>query len=398
MDQCVVSLSYVFEPKSHFYTKAEIEAFGERACATAETSLRAQGHPVEIQCEKYAEDYTKTLNQQVIERVQNSDIVIVEVSEGNINVFLELGMALGAARHTILLQHESQPPDQYADIRGKLTIRYRHIDNVRGQLAKAIGEAVQDILTKQDHFSTSMRQVWRFGTKSPLFINLIGPDSRRQNALPHGARPSRSEPDYARIERIGDKDSIYEAQMQLAHVYTSQQIYTYPSSWFPVTHYDESLVVIGGPLGDESNGNGQASETSGGNALTQEINKRCNLPISYSKDCNTLYLDGQEYKTEYVSPEAEVMLADHGVLARLPNPWNPEQRLLLFQGTHTYGVLGAVRSLVNCPAGRMNVETITRVCGPDPLFYAWCKVAITGQALIIPILKEAQIVRFSQAV
>jgi nucleoside 2-deoxyribosyltransferase len=391
MDTCHVFLSYVFQPRSQSYTKAEMEATAEAACATAETSMRSRGYPVEIHPEIYMEDYGKMLNSQIIQRIKEADIVIADVSEDRPNVNYEVGVAHGLPRRTILLQHVDHSHELFSDIQGMLTIRYRNVKDIRGQLAEAIEDALQDMLSKQDRFPVALRQLWSFGAQPPAAINVIGPDTRRHNDLPHGMAPSRTHPDFARLEFLGDKDSILEAKVQLTRLYSSLDAHIYPASWFQTPHYGEALVVIGGPLGDDGTGDG---ETSGGNRLTQEITKYFDLPITYTEDCETLLFQEQAHSAEYDAQAG--MTADYGVIARLPNPWNSEKRLLLFHGIHTYGVLGAVRALGNTAEGKANAETITRLCGPDPLFFAWCKVPIVSQAPIPVVLNEANIVHFSQ--
>ncbi len=38
---------------------------------------------------------------------------------------------------------------------------------------------------------------------------------------------------------------------------------------------------------------------------------------------------------------------DWGLVGKLPNPWNPQCQILMVQGIHTYGVLGALRAITD---------------------------------------------------
>lgn len=384
-DEITVFLSFAFLSTSRAYTKGDIIAAVEKACEIATDSMQSLDYAVSIHCEFLLENYGVGLNQQVREKIERSDIAVVDVSDTNWNVGYEMGLAHGAHRQTILIRQKDSKSELSSDVQGLLAMQYTHISDIRGQLGKSIKDALMEILLKQDRFSPSMRRLWNLGEETPTAIYVVGPDTRRRENLPDTFFPNKLHPDYSRMEFIGDKDAVVEAMQQLARLYSSALTDVYPSSWLSSERYRDPLVVIGGPLGDEG----------GGNSLTKDISTHWHLPISYTNDCEALLVNGQEYRTQYSTEGAENLLIDYGVIARLPNPWYQKRRVLLLHGIHTYGVFGAVQAISNSVEGKANTDTISQVCGPDPLFYAWCEVSVVGGTLTIPKVELTHIIPFS---
>lgn len=381
MDDISIFLSYAFSPKSQAYSKAEIEAVVEDACSTAQLSIRSMGHPISIHLEAYLEEYGMELNRQVRSKVFGSDIAIIEISEANLNVFYELGLAHCYNKRIILIQNEASPIKLPSDLEGILALRYGKISDIRGRLSHAIQRYLLEILEARNRPSPAIRRLWNFGEENPTVINVVGPDTRRRAGL-----PTENYPDFAYMEFLGDKDSVVEVSIQLARLYSSATIARYPSSQYPKQARRSPMIIVGGPLGEEG---------VGGNRLTQDVTNYWQLPVTYSKDCESLIVNNKEYRTEYDSEGA--MIFDYGIVARLPNPWDHKRRLLLIHGTHTYGVLGTTLAITDSVEGRANAELISQICGQDPIFYAWCKVPVITGTSLSPKLEADAIIPLSAA-
>lgn len=214
--------------------------------------------------------------------------------------------------------------------------------------------------------ATAVKEIWDFGEENPSIVNIVAADTRRRQDL-----PDKTFPDYVFMEFLGDKDSVVEVTTQIARLYPDASIARYSSSDFPQQSYSTPIVSVGGPCGEEG---------IGGNKLTEEITNFWKMPISYTEDVESLVVEKKKYKSEY--DEKGNLKVDYGVIARVPNPWHPQKRILIFHGIHTSGVLGATLAMTNSVMGQMNAELICKICGVDPLFFSWCKVSvITGTAL-----------------
>jgi hypothetical protein len=228
----------------------------------------------------------------------------------------------------------------------------------------------------------ALRQLWRLAEGHPDELVVVGPDTRRRKEL-----PTEEAAEYSSLEFLGDKDSILEVCVQLARTYPGCQITRLPSSRLPREARVKPLVVVGGPVGEEG---------LGGNELAAELIDYLELPISYSEDCDTMRFSddsfGSEYKTTGIGKKTRRRLVkDCGLIARLTNPWSTSARILMFQGNHTVGVLGAVRALSSVPQAWENSSEIVSRFGQDPLFVAPCTVPIPGGTVVPPLVDQSRL-------
>lgn len=190
-------------------------------------------------------------------------------------------------------------------------------------------------------------------------IVVVGPDTRRVALL-----PTDNSPDYAYLEFFGDKDTILEASVLLARTHSHATIARYPASWLPATLRTMPLVVVGGPTDDEG---------VGGNRVARQVMDHMQVPVSYHDDCEGIDYAGSTYRTQF-DPSGRLTL-DWGVVVRLRNPWNAHARVLLIQGIHTHGVLGAFRAISD-PTLMEVADASSPLASPDPLFAALVRVAV----------------------
>ena len=158
-----------------------------------------------------------------------------------------------------------------------------------------------------------------------------------------GEFATRSNPDYTYLDNLGDTDALLEVMVFLSRYYPNATIERFSSGDLPDGHTGGNLVVVGGP--------GSSGEIS--NEICREMMSEMHSRVSYSSDCEQMTVDrgdGQpvelraQYRTEGRDSESQETLGlrrDHGYFARSRNPLNENATVVLINGIHTAGVLGA---------------------------------------------------------
>lgn len=175
-----------------------------------------------------------------------------------------------------------------------------------------------------------------------------------------GEFANRSSPDYTYLDNLGDTDALLEIMVFLSRYYPKASIQEFSSADLPRDHTENNLVVIGGP--------GSSDDIS--NYVCQEMMISTNSRISYTADCETMLvtLDGVEslkLRAELRSdtpnptrPDHFNMRRDYGYFARFPNPLNKGATVVLVNGIHTAGVLGAARTFADRPEALRNYHSV----------------------------------------
>jgi hypothetical protein len=223
--------------------------------------------------------------------------------------------------------------------------------------------------TRQSLAARRARDFWLLERRPHVFV-IVGPDTRIAGLAGKNS-------DYSEISFIGDRDSVVEASVHIARLFPSAQILRYPASWLPDTARSSPLVVIGGPLGEDGRG---------GNRITSELMSYYDLPVRYELGTTpTMFWDDQGIPTTFDTHGQ--IASDGAMIAHLPNPWNSDTSIIMFQGTHTYGVLGGVRAFTEPTVAQRNTTLVTRGLHQASHFVAAFAVRISDGVLIPPILE-----------
>ena len=103
----------------------------------------ADGHALVVPREEV--DHWIDLDDDVMAHLEASRLVICDISGGNPNVFLELGVAMKAGKRIVLISQDSESP---FDVRDCRWIEYSHtLDGwrkVHGQIALAVDQMKED--------------------------------------------------------------------------------------------------------------------------------------------------------------------------------------------------------------------------------------------------------------
>lgn len=177
---------------------------------------------------------------------------------------------------------------------------------------------------------------------------------------------------YALMDYVGDKDSVFEAAKLLSRVYNKAEILLEPSDRkCSLENYECDMLVIGGPGGSEyTNPNGLV-EPENGNDLVKElmfseshIIKNASISrsvVRYTEDCEKMFINGREqfFCAEYDAKG--IMTSDYGYFASIVNPWSKKHRIVILHGIHTLGVLGAVKVFNDGLESQNNISLLRKL-------------------------------------
>lgn len=153
-------------------------------------------------------------------------------------------------------------------------------------------------------------------------------------------------PDYTYLDNLGDTDALLEIMVFLSRYYPKASIEKFSSDDLPKGHTKDNIVVIGGP--------GSSDDIS--NRVCLEMMSSMKSRVSYSEDCERMVITDDS--AEPISLRAELqseatdgcrsdhfnLRRDYGYFARFPNPLNEHSTVILINGIHTTGVLGAAKA------------------------------------------------------
>ncbi|MGH7243403.1 MAG: hypothetical protein ACREJD_08315 [Phycisphaerales bacterium] len=208
-----------------------------------------------------------------------------------------------------------------------------------------------------------------------------------------GEFADRSSSDYTYLDNLGDTDTLLELKVFLSRHYPSATIGHFSASDLPCGHTSGNLVIIGGP--------GEVAEI--GNHTCQDMMREVGSCVSYSDDCQKMLIKRPNGATEEyeatLHPTAEGtanrsrfgLSSDRGCFARFPNPLNENTAVVLVNGIHTRGVLGAGRAFVDRRESLRNYHAVF-ASGVDPKRFE-CHFAVrvlNGEAQV-PHVAEADI-------
>jgi hypothetical protein len=148
------------------------------------------------------------------------------------------------------------------------------------------------------------------------------------------------------LESLGDKDSLLEVTAFLNRNYRNVKTSMFAADSY-TSNMEGNMVIIGGP-GDE---------IGDGNKYCKIFMEKMNVKISYSRDCEKLLYDS---KTFVAKKEKKKTTVDYGYFARFPNPFNANTSIILINGIHTFGVLGAAKAFSDHPSAQGNIRKVMK--------------------------------------
>ena len=209
----------------------------------------------------------------------------------------------------------------------------------------------------------------------------------------------RASSDYTYLDNLGDQDALLELMVFLSRHYPNATIEHFSSGDLPRGHTSGNLVVVGGP--------GSTSDI--GNSVCKEMMEAINSRVSYSDDCEHMTVTrgkeasrelSAEYRGGASSDNATQprIREDIGYFARFPNPLNKESRVVLVNGIHTTGVLGAARAFSERRDALPNFHTVLRKGTNSTGFECYFKVHVLSGNVRVPSVGIDDVFRVSSIV
>lgn len=350
-----VFLGYQF--KSDMYDRSGIISAFEDAVKIAEGDLQKSYPSVTLKPE-HQFNLGEPINAQINSIVKNAAVAVFELSDGNRNVYFEMGLAMASRVHKplILVNKKSDRKNVSiaSDVKDIVHLSYKgDLDSVVGNIARHIQKQIKSQITrdaKGDEWD-GHRKVW-FGGTSPREVTIVCPE------LPPSYQPKYAKddsPEFVNLAHFGDLDALVEVLTLLPKLLPNTVVKYITSEEVQRKDKNGTLIVIGGP---------------DFNTLTEMLLEDLSFPFKYrQKSGETIFYEVDTKQEFNIQKRGKGALNDYGLFARFPNPWNKSKAIIMIGGLQTFGVLGAVQAFAMSTIGKRNVKKVLRRCA-DPLHFA----------------------------
>jgi hypothetical protein len=203
---------------------------------------------------------------------------------------------------------------------------------------------------------------------------------------------------YAQMDRIGDRDSVYAIGKLLSRRYPRSTLHLTCSEDFTAQGLRKNFVILGGPGGTRLSSEGSGVEPVEGNEACRVFMRRAQSAISYSADCESMLIGGSERRASY--DNCRHMIQDYGAYSAFQNPFHQASRIVMIHGIHTLGVLGAARAFDGEPDSRQNYDRLLEFFGSVDLigstaFECAFEVAVLNGEVECPALDRSHLRRLT---
>ncbi|MCL0093225.1 hypothetical protein M1N92_06235, partial [Dehalococcoidia bacterium] len=153
---------------------------------------------------------------------------------------------------------------------------------------------------------------------------------------------------------------------------------------FPGNPYADNLILIGGP---------------DYNRITRVFMK--NTPFEFVEENGVTILKdrsrGQTFRSQFIEHEGIEEVIDFGFFLKILNPNNPNKKLIMINGIHTYGVYGAAKCFSQYDEREMgisyrNCKEVISEFGDDPTFAVMLEVKSINKKIGIPKIKREDLI------
>ena len=312
-------------------------------------------------------------------------VAVVDASKIDEQLALEAGRLQGARVPMVLVgDMESEPAARRLTCGMPGPVLYRSVNELfesgsalETELSRAIPEArIQEELIYRFWFPRGTSNIW-----------VVCPQDHDPSEYANHLSP-----DYTYLDNLGDQDALLELMVFLSRHYPNATIEHFHSGNLPNGHISDNLVVVGGP--------GSASDIS--NDVCAEMMKAIGSRMSYSDDCEQMTVLAAkrvplELRAEFRDgmdsggPGRRLIREDVGYFARFPNPLNEGSTVVLVNGLHTTGVLGAARAFSERREALRNFHTVLSTGAGSTGFECYLTVPVLSGDVRVPLLRSEQI-------
>lgn len=373
-----IFVSHPFVPKNTTYNIKEFRTNIKRLIDKAAKMVKKEHQDFDIKIVFDFNDFHESLPHQIETSVRNSHFAIVDITENKANIFYEYGLLYGLNIPVLLIKAKKSLKKfpLPGDIKNRLVIDYADFDELIRKCLENVADQFRKLLRHDSLSNIYISKIW-FPKDIPNIHIITSSEPKK--------RPEFSSPDsanYMFLENLGDKDSLLEIVTFLNRSYRNVNI-----SMFAADNYsnnlENNLVLIGGP----------GEEKGDSNHICKIMMEKMKLKISYSSDCEKLIFRKTHFKA---IKKGKQIIMDHGYFARFPNPFNPNTSVILVNGIHTFGVLGAAIAFSDHPAAQGNIRKVMKKLNlnniKDAAFECFFPVEVSQQRVSCPTIDEKYII------
>jgi hypothetical protein len=218
-----------------------------------------------------------------------------------------------------------------------------------------------------------LQRSWRFTDTGPLTIICaqLPPEKTGSFANP-------AEANYTELQSFADLDALIELHGHVRAENPDMQVFFKASPMVVTDDLSGHVVLLGGIIWNE---------------ITQSLSELTSLPVRQIKDPELTSgdpfvadVDGKQctFMPKWRDDEHKVLREDVGLLARAPNPLNSNRVLVICNGIHSRGVLGAVRSLTDARLRDSNEQYLARNFAHSDTYAILMRVPVIGAKAMTP--------------
>ena len=372
-----IFVSHPFEPSNSTYDLEKFRTNIKLLVSKAENAVRKEYQDFEIETIFQFSDTHQGLPSQIESNIRKSHFAIVDITENKPNIFYEYGLQYGLNIPAMIIQAKSSSLPLPADIKDRLVIQYDNFDQMIETCLDNVTNILRKLLNSDSLYSIYLNKIWFPPDIGTIYVvTSTESEKREQFASPESDN-------YMFLESLGDKDSLLETMTFLNRTYRNINICMYAADTFPGTFLESNLVVIGGPGDEEGDGNN----------ICRTMMDKMKLKICYDEDCEKLLYKGIEYTS---TKKGNKTLKDFGYFARFPNPFNPRSSVVLVNGIHTFGVLGASKAFSDHPSAQGNIKKLLTKLNLDDIrqaaFECFFEVEVRQDTVVCPNIDEDYII------
>lgn len=375
-----IFISFAFKPGYGVYKKDDFEATFRTLFEDVENDLKE--HNLEINpFFEITDNFGKKIPNGIIDKINQADFAIVDISINNPNVLYELGGLTMLNKENFIIKKEvldggkilEIPTDidrnsvfQYEDIQHLVT-RKKDSSLFYKDIKKRI---VKKIKENDFYFNKYFPNIW-FPINTKEIVIIVPPD---EPSVPEDFNK-------VRLDNFADRDALLHVWGLLHRFYPETNVSIYNSKDdIPDDVMKKNLILIGGP-GDKESAN---------NKWTKMFMEEISGNLKYNDSGTSMLFNNKEYTPEI---NREGLNCDFGYFGKYKNPFNGGNRVVFLQGIYTHGVYGSALAFSNEYNSRRNYKAIEEFINENEnlLFEVLFSVRVRRNVAVIPEIEKSLI-------
>jgi transcriptional regulator with XRE-family HTH domain len=219
----------------------------------------------------------------------------------------------------------------------------------------------------------AVHRSWHFVDTGPVTIVCaqLPPENTGSFANP-------ADPNYTELQSFADLDALIELHGHVRAENPTMEVFFKAAPKVVPDDLSGHVVLLGGIVWNE---------------VTKSLYDLANLPIKQVADpeveTGEIFVvdhggDKEKFRPKWSDVSRKVLTEDVGLLVRVPNPLNSSRALIICNGVHSRGVLGAVRTLTDARLRDKNEQYIARNFTTSSSYAIVMRVPIIGRQAMTP--------------